>query len=566
MSARTQSEVIDRIHQTKYRNKGDTYEQSVVKMSRGLGDNEIEAGYFRSLLLNKEFLPAGRVIAKFSTGRETTALNCFVGETIHDSMDGIMRALARSAETLRRGGGIGNDFSSIRPRGHNIASFDSPASGPVSFMGMWEHMARTIASAGNRRGAMMGTLRCDHPDIFEFIRVKAQNPNPFMMFNLSVLCTSEFMYAVQYDQPFALRWNVEVVKYIQARELWEEMMQLAYLWGDPGVLFIDNINYFNNLKYCETISATNPCGEQPLPPNGACLLGSINLTQHIAGGAIDWSKLIRTTKLAVRMLNRVIDKTSYPLPEQEWEEKNKRRMGIGVMGVANALEYVTGPYGSPEFLKAFAAVMNLITVTAYKESMELAKGHGPFPLFDSTKYLESPFIARCLPEDLIHSISIHGVRNSHLVSIAPTGSLSLLCGNISSGIEPVFSEYQDRKILFEGSDVPETHRLHDFGVHELGVKPKVAKDVTIEEHLGVLEVAQRWSDSGVSKTINCSQDVPYEEFKDIYMAAYDRGAKGCTVYRSGCMREGILSEAQAPAVETGDACYIDPETGRASCG
>ena len=550
------------IHEMKYRGDGESFEEACTRFANSLADDHSHFITLRSILLHQRFMGGGRTQAAVGAPRQVTPFNCFVSNTIEDSMDSIMEAAKEAATTMRMGGGIGYDFSTLRPRGDRIVSLDSRSSGPISFMGIFDSVCHTISSAGHRRGAQMGVLRVDHPDIEEFVRAK-QNESNLRAFNISVAVTDEFMEAVQNGSEFALRFNGAVYKTINARNLWEEIMRSTWDWAEPGVLFIDRINEMNNLWYCEMIAATNPCAEQPLPPYGACLLGSFNLAKYIIDQegqhAFDVAQLEADIPVVVRAMDRIHDIAIFPLEGQRKESADKRRMGLGVTGVANAGEILGYPYGSDIFLQWFESVMKIIRDGVYNASVDLAKEKGPFPLF-SKDFLKSKFVAT-LPEKLRKRIAKYGIRNSHLLSIAPTGTISLSADNISSGIEPVFSHYYDRTIqTFEG---PRVERVEDYAYRLYGVEGKTASECTPKEHLAVLALAQRYSDSAVSKTINCDPSMPWQDFKDIYFDAWLLQCKGVTTFNSGGKRFGILNKAVEE--ESAEACYIDSATGKKTC-
>lgn len=562
------SEIVsDQVHSEKYRLPGETRLEAMYRIANHLADDSIHYRQLIDILIGQRFLPAGRIQSSAGTPRETTAFNCFVSDTIPDSMDGIMDMAKQAAATMRLGGGIGYDFSTIRPRGSNIHTLDAPASGPVSFMEIFDAVCKTIVSAGNRRGAQMGVLRIDHPDIEEFIHAK-QNSDKLRNFNISVGITDEFMIAVMDDDEFELKWGGRAYKTVKARRLWDLIMRSTWDWAEPGVLFIDRINYENNLEYCETIAASNPCGEQPLPPGGACLLGSFNLTKYLvkADGegpyTFDFDQLAADVHPVVRMMDNVIDRTVYPLEHQELEARRKRRMGLGVTGLANAIEACLGRgcYGSSWFRAFQDTIMQTIANEAYRASALLAKEKGPFPRYNPEKF-NLVFLQK-LDDDVYSLIAEHGLRNSHLTSVAPTGTISLAAGNISSGIEPVFSLHQTRTIK-----TPDGERqvdLVDYGLRVFGVEGKTSDQVTVDEHLGVLSIAQKWVDSACSKTLNVGDDVTWEQFQDIYMRAWKLGVKGCTTFRPSGKRFGILT-AKAPESQEDAACTIDPKTGEKSC-
>jgi ribonucleoside-diphosphate reductase alpha chain len=464
---------------------------------------------------------------------------------------------------MRRGGGIGYDFSRIRPAGDRIVSLDSTASGPVSFMRIFDAVCRTIVSAGHRRGAMMAVLRVDHPDIEEFIRSK-RNQNELTNFNISVGITDEFMSCVQNNETFALRHNGKVYKYIDANALWNEIMRSTWDWAEPGVLFLDRINRDNPLYYCETIEATNPCGEQPLPPYGACLLGSFNLVKYVQNGKFNFDFFKDDIPHVVRAIDNVIDRTKYPLPEQEKEAKAKRRMGLGVTGLANAITLCEAEYNSQAGLKLTRKIMKTLTCTAYESSSDIALEKGSFPLFKSKEYLASGFASK-LPDDIRMKIEKQGMRNSHLTSIAPTGTISFTADNISGGIEPVFAREVNRTVQTEDGQV--IIPLKDYVWNYHGIKSETTDDLDVDAHLNMQIAVQPWVDSAVSKTINVGDRVSFDEFKDVYYKAWKGKLKGVTTFRLSGKRYGILNKVEPDEnINEGAACYINPETGQKECG
>jgi len=561
----------------KYRSEGETFREAMTRVAEALKDNESHFDNFRHILSNQRFLPAGRVQSAMGAPRKVTPYNCFVSGTIEDSMSGIMDAAKNAARTMQLGGGIGYDFSTLRPHGALITSLESRSSGPLSFMGIFDSVCKTIASAGHRRGAQMGVLRVDHPDIEKFIRAK-NNSTDLTQFNISVGVTDDFMEAVKSDSDFDLVFEDRIYKTVSARALWDDILRSTWDWAEPGILFIDRINKKNNLWYCEKIAATNPCGEQPLPPYGACLLGSFNLTQYIVKHdgkyVFNMNMLKNDIPHVVRAMDNVVDRATYPLPEQEQEAKNKRRMGLGVTGVANAIEAIGFEYGSDGFIRQLETIMEVIRNGCYLTSVELAIEKGAFPLYNPM-YLDSDF-AKTLPENIRDLISHHGIRNSHLLSVAPTGTISLSADNVSSGIEPVFSHYYDRTIqTFDG---PKIERVDDYGYREFKVKGKTADELSVFDHVKVLNVASRYVDSACSKTCNVGDDVSWEDFKRVYMEAYDGGSSGCTTFRASGKRYGILNastsedvaekeivEDTTDFIEEGGACYYDPSTGLRKC-
>ena len=480
--------------------------------------------------------------------------------------DGDVMSVQTSTRTLITNGFYSHN-STLRPRGDRIKSLDSQSSGPISFMGIFDAVCKTISSAGHRRGAQMGVLRIDHPDVEEFILAK-QNSTNLTAFNISLAVTDEFMRAVKDGASFDLRWGGKVYKTVDARSLWDTVMRSTWDWAEPGVLFIDRINQANNLWYCETIAATNPCAEQPLPPHGACLLGSFNLVKYITyqDGVpeFDWALLQWDIPAVVRAMDNVVERAVYPLPQQEMEAKQKRRMGLGVTGLANAMEALGYTYGSEDFLKKMDLILQVIAADAYMASSVLAAEKGPFPLYNEELYQEGEFIMR-LPEYVRSHIKKHGIRNSHLLSIAPTGTISLSADNVSSGIEPVFSLAYDRTIIKENG--PEVERVEDYGYRVFGVRGKTADECSVDDHVNALLVASKWVDSAVSKTCNVGENVGWEDFKNIYMRAWEGGAKGCTTFRAAGKRYGILNKVDAGEDDGKvEACYINPETGVKECG
>lgn len=563
----------DRLHAQKYRAPGESFEESQDRVSAALTLCPEQYQATREIMRGLRFMAGGRVQSACGSPKLVTPYNCFVSGTIADSFvhgDGsIMDRAKDAATTMRMGGGIGYDFSTLRPRGAAIRKLGSSSSGPVAFMDIFNAVCHCTASSGNRRGAQMGVLRVDHPDIVEFINAK-QNADRLTGFNVSVAVTDEFMRAVEEGGTFDLRWGGEVWETIDARALWEMIMRSTYQWAEPGVLFIDAINHGNNLGYCEQIVATNPCGEQPLPPNGACLLGSFNLAKYVVPAPWDadpswdfaWDRFRADIPLIVRAMDRVVDIARFPLEAQREEALSKRRMGLGVTALANAGEALGFPYGGSGFLAFEERVLEVLRDEAYRASVALARELGPFPAFRAEEYLARPFIQR-LPKDIRDGIARWGIRNSHLLSIAPTGTISLCADNVSSGIEPVFS-YKQRRVV-KTTDGQEEHELDDYGVRVFGVRGRRAEDVLPTEHLAVLAVAQRYVDSSVSKTINVPKDIPWDSFKEVYMQAWKMGCKGCTTYRPG-KRGAVLTNVDEEAQPRAEAaCSIDPVTGRQTC-
>ena len=556
--------VCEKLHADKYRLPNESFEEAMYRITYAMGDDDEHSKQLKNIFLNMRFMPAGRIQSAMGSPRDVTAFNCFVSGIIEDSMQSIMSKATEAAETMRRGGGIGYDFNSIRPMGDRIVSLDSSASGPVSFMHIYDAICRTILSAGHRRGAMMGVLRVDHPDIETFIRAK-QNTNELTNFNISVGITDEFMECVIKEKPFQLKFNETVYNEINAVALWHEIMRANWDWAEPGVLFIDRINEDNPLNYCEHIESTNPCGEQPLPPYGACLLGSFNLVQYMKNGSFLYEELKEDVEPVVRAMDNVIDRTNYPLKEQEIEAKNKRRMGLGITALGNTLTLLNIRYGSPEALKFIRKVLSIICNSAYEASSDLAKEKGSFPLFDTDKYLESSTFIKRLPKELKDKIRVNGLRNSHLTSIAPTGTISFCADNISSGLEPTFALEINRTLLTENG--PSNIKLKDYVYNKYSIKGETVDDLDTDDHLSTQIAAQPFIDSAISKTINVGDGVTFEEFKDIYKKAWKGKLKGVTTFRIAGKRYGILNKIEPATKEEtngGSACFFD-ETGNKSC-
>ncbi|HZT50988.1 MAG TPA: adenosylcobalamin-dependent ribonucleoside-diphosphate reductase [Stellaceae bacterium] len=551
----------------------DTWRRVAAALAVPEREPERWAGPFYDALADFKLLPAGRVLAGAGSGRNVTLFNCFVMGTIPDDMSGIFTHLREAALTMQQGGGIGYDFSTLRPKGAPVKGVGADASGPLSFMDVWDAMCRTIMSAGYRRGAMMATLRCDHPDIEAFIAAK-RTPGRLTMFNLSVLVTDDFMRAVKEDASWELRFSGTTFKVLRARQLWDEIMRATYAYAEPGVIFIDRINRRNNLAYCETISATNPCGEQPLPPYGACLLGSINLAALVRapftpGARLDMDALKALVPVAVRMLDNVIDVSRFPLPQQQEEATKKRRIGLGVTGLADALILCGVRYGSAEAVTLTETWLRAIEREAYLASAALAAEKGAFPLFDRERYLAGETVAAFEP-DVRAAIAAHGVRNALITSIAPTGTISILADNVSSGIEPVFSFRYTRNMLMpdgtrreeEVSDY--AYRLYRRLMGEAATLPDYfvdAQSLAPGDHLVMQAAAQKYVDSSISKTINVPGDFPFEQFKDVYLQAYELGCKGCTTYRPNEVTGAVLEakKEERPALRQAELPLPAPQ-------
>ena len=567
--------IAEQIWDMKYRLKAadgsildGTVEDTWRRIARALAEVEADPAHwetrFYAALEGFRFLPAGRITAGAGTGRSVTLFNCFVMGTVPDSMGGIFDGLKEAALTMQQGGGIGYDFSTIRPKGAAVMGVAADASGPLSFMDVWDAMCRTIMSAGSRRGAMMATMRCDHPDIEAFIAAK-KDPARLRMFNLSVLVTDPFMAAVKADGPWNLVFDDRVYRTLQARDLWARIMRNTFDFAEPGVIFIDRINAANNLNYVETIAATNPCGEQPLPPYGACLLGSINLPTLVSGAftngaTLDLAALDDLVRTAVRMMDNVVTASRFPLEAQAREAQAKRRIGLGVTGLADALLMLGQRYGSAEAAETCEAWMHAIARSAYLASVDLAREKGAFPLFDADKYLASGNMMQ-MDGDVRDAIRTHGIRNALLTSIAPTGTISLYAGNVSSGIEPVFAYAYTRKVLQkDGSRTEE--EVVDYAVRlwrdmygDAALPDYFVNAQTLPplDHVRMQAAAQKWVDSSISKTINCPEDISFEDFQQVYMAAWDQGCKGCTTYRPNAVTGSVLTVSEKSAVAPGEA-------------
>jgi len=588
------------VWETRYRHRpGDaTLDETWRRVARAVAEVEppearrLWEEQFFSALRNLRLLPGGRIVAGAGTGHKVTLFNCFVMGRIEDSLDGIFEALKEGALTMQQGGGVGYDFSTLRPQGFAARTAGTIASGPVSFMRIWDAMCATLLSTGARRGAMMATLRSDHPDIEAFVTAKAR-PGELSHFNLSVQVPEELLEAVAHDAPWPLvfpasalgdmddvdegevaRWwsgeegpvACRVVRTVRARDLWRKIVGSAYECGEPGVLFVDRINRWNNLWYRERITATNPCGEAPLPPYGACDLASLELSRFVLDpftpeARWDLRGLEEVAAIGVRLLDDVIDASSVPLPAQAEAMQATRRIGLGVTGLADALILMGLPYDAPEGRNAAAEALATICHAAYRTSIGLARERGPFPALDRKRHLEGPFI-RSLPEDIRRGIERHGIRNSHLLAIAPTGTISLLAGNVSSGIEPVFAARSRRRVRQADGSVRELDAVdpawsrwtETHGPDEpLPRAFRTAADLSSAAHIEMQSALQPLVDGAISKTVNVPHEVTLAAFRDLYLLADERGLKGLTVFRPGPTHPGIL-EARSEAATAGEPC------------
>ncbi|WP_323846695.1 adenosylcobalamin-dependent ribonucleoside-diphosphate reductase [Microbulbifer magnicolonia] len=598
------TEISEFIWDTKYRHRDAEriYDVAVEDSWRRLANalaaveprqHELWAQRFYHNLADFRFLPGGRILAGAGTAHRVTLFNCFVMGAIEDSMEAIFERLKEGALTMQQGGGIGVDFSTLRPAGSHAQHTGTIASGPVSFMRIWDAMCATLLSTGSRRGAMMATLRCDHPDIERFVDAK-RDPRELRHFNLSVLVSDEFMAALERGEDWPLvfpaqqlagqggelvarRWSGEretvpcrVLRRIPARELWQKIMRATYDYAEPGVLFVDQINRHNNLYYREQISATNPCGEIPLPPYGACNLGSVNLLQFVLEpfsdrARLDWDGIGDSAALGVRMLDNVIDLSRYPLPAQEQQARGSRRVGLGITGLADALIALGLHYDSDDARGLAARVMRSLRDSAYRTSIALAEEKGAFPFFRRDEYLAGADI-RALPDELRRRIGAGGIRNSHLVAIAPTGTISLLANCVSSGVEPVFDFRHRRRVLTadggyrEFEIVDPAYRLWcDSGGNSAALPAPfvAARSLAPQAHLRMEAALQPYVDNAISKTVNVPLDYPFDKFESLYREAFELGLKGCTTFRPNPVTESVLtSGGEQPASH---CCDIERE-------
>lgn len=556
--------IAAQIWQTKYRYQtaGQAVDQSVhdtwdrVALGLSAAENPMRraevADQFYQAMEGFKLLPAGRILSGCGTARHVTLSNTFVMRTIPDSVSGIMDTIKDAALTMQMGGGLGFDFSTIRPQGALVRGLDCPAAGPLAAMDICDAVCKMLVT-GMGRGAMMATMRCDHPDIEAFITAKSDRTR-MRNFNMSVLISDAFIQAMQMGADWDLIWDGEVVRTVKARDLWAKIMQQTYAAAEPGVLFIDRINAANPLGYLEDISATNSCAEQPLPPNGTCPLASINLAQLIrkpftARASLDLTELKRLAGIAVRMLDNSLDVSLYAVEAQKVEALGKRRIGLGVTGVADALIMVGARYGTPQAVALVEQWMRALQNAAYLASANLAGERGAFPLYDADQHVVRAGI-QALDADVRAAITQHGLRNGVITTIAPTGTISMFAGNVSSGIEPIFAKSYTRKIT-QADGTKATEEVMDYAVwlHREMFGPDAAlpdsfvtaMTLAPSDHIAMQAAAQKWVDSGISKTVNCPADIAFEAFEDVYLSAYKSGCKGCTTYRPNDITGSVLT-------------------------
>ncbi|SRR5579862_671671 len=530
--------------------------QSWRRVARSIAASENDshrwAEEYRQLFDDFKFLPGGRILASAGTTHRATLFNCFVMGAIEDDLGAIFSHLREGALTLQHGGGVGYNFSTLRPRGALIRGQGATSSGPVSFMQIWNEACATIMSGGARRGAMMALLSCSHPDIAEFVASKRVGGR-LTNFNISVGLSDAFMAAVRRDETWPLVFDGQVFAEVTARTLWNQMMEAAYESGEPGVVFLERMNARNNLYYCEEIVGTNPCGEVPLPNYGACLLGSLNLAAFVRDpftchAQLDEARLVESTHKAVRFLDSTIDQSRFPLPQQRDEARAKRRLGLGITGLADALLMCNVRYDAPEGLELLQRWMSHVRNESFRASAMLAEEKGPFPLFDRDKFLDGANVRR-LPADIRDQIARGGIRNGVLNSIAPAGSISLLANNVSSGVEPIFSADCVRRVRTSDGSF-QSVRVTDYAValyrgmrgQRDGIPDAYtdASSIGVRAHIAMQAMAQSLTDGAVSKTVNVPQDYPYPEFERLYLEAFDAGCKGCTAFRPNGVRPSIL--------------------------
>lgn len=540
------------------------------------------AGKFHHILQNFDFLNAGRITAGAGSNRNVTLSNCFTMDTIGDDLGDIYRNLREAALTMKEGGGIGYDFSTLRPSGALVKGVSADSSGPIAFMDNWNSMCYTIMSAGGRRGAMMATMRCDHPDVYNFIAAKS-DPTRLRHFNMSILVTDDFMEAVKNDWAWHLKFGKgseeKIYDIVSARHLWNTMMQATYDYAEPGVIFIDRINRDHNIGYLETIATTNPCGEKPMGPYASCLLSSANLSQFVVDpfrstSHLDLRRLLQTVSVGIRMMDNVVDVGRFPLKEQLAKAKSDRQLGLGVTGFADMLAMLGIRYGSDEAAEYAQELMKQIHISAYKTSIALALEKGPFPSFRADGFLREGTAASRLPADMQDDIIKYGIRNALLTSIAPTGTISLYANNVASGIEPTFAHEFTRNVTQKdgtrvGQRVVSYTKAKWEQIHGEGTPMPdycvTTADLTPSEHIKMQAAVQKWVDSSISKTVNVPEDIPFDEFTNVYMEAYDSGCKGCTTYRPNSITGSILTIDEPEKDEEQRCAECNCEHGGTDC-
>ena len=602
-------QISEDVLQEKYLKPGEhTLHDLYARVARALASVEPAARQheFETRFLDNLYagaIGAGRIMSAAGSGIQATLINCFVqpvGDCIQgmddDGYPGIYEALREAAETMRRGGGVGYDFSRIRPKGAHVRGTASVASGPCSYINVFDQSCATVESAGARRGAQMGVLRIDHPDVVEFITAK-RTPGRWNNFNVSVAVTDEFLQAVEHDRLWQLVHRAQpgtehlalgahqredgqwVYQSVPARELWDTVMRSAYDFAEPGILFLDRINHDNNLRAIEAISATNPCGEQPLPPYGCCDLGPLILTQFVrnpfdqAGPAsFDFEAFTRSAALQVRALDNVLELTHWPLPQQRQEAQAKRRIGVGFTGLGDALVMLGLRYDSAPGREMAARIAMSLRDATYQASVELAQERGAFPLFEASAYLAEGTFASRLPASIQQAIRQHGIRNSHLLSIAPTGTVSLaFADNASNGIEPAFSwTYTRKKRQADGSTQSYEVQDHAWRVYQslggdtsqLPASFVSALEMSAHDHIAMMQAVQPFVDTAISKTVNVPADYPYEEFKNLYLQAWRARLKGLATYRPNAILGAVLETTPpatgAPDTDTPLTDGVDP--------
>ncbi len=602
-----------------------TIEDTYIRVAKALAEVEarpVRKRWFDDFVwaLQNGAIPAGRIVSNAGAREHkpsTSTINCTVSNTISDSMKGILHSVYEAGLTLKSGCGIGYEFSTLRPKGAFVSGAGAYTSGPLSFMDIFDAMCFTVSSAGGRRGAQMGVFDVSHPDIMEFIKAKTKD-GCLRQFNLSCLITDDFVNAVMTDDmwnlvfpatqqeyesgDYQIIWNhwptgtdrdscivdefgrvaLRIYSTIEARRLWDSIMELTYNFAEPGFILIDRVNEMNNNWFCEDIRATNPCGEQPLPPYGACLLGSVNLTKFVNDPftddvSFDWDRYREVVAIFTRMLDNVVEIHGLPLKSQAQEILRKRRHGMGFLGLGSTLAMMKLKYGSPESLEFTEQVAKEMAITGWTTGVQLATEKGPAPIFQETFTVTPKMMAirpemaadgisvgqnvkgsvllakysrymQNLPDELTDEIAVTGARFTHHSSIAPTGTISLSLGNnVSNGIEPSFAHEYTRNVIREGKKSKENVKVYSYELlayrelvdskataDDLSSLPDYfvkSDDVAPNEHVAVQAAAQKWVDSSISKTANVPTDYPFEEFKEIYMTAYESGLKGCTTFR-----------------------------------